>query len=53
MLNKFKTALVLIGKKQFLPTDTDIKNVELKKISKETGRKIRKRNSYQHFRVAG
>ncbi len=29
MLNKFKTALVLIGKKQFLPTDTDIKNVEL------------------------
>ena len=34
MLNKFKTALVLIGKKQFLPTDTDIKNVELKKLAK-------------------
>ena len=34
MLNKFKTTLVLIGKKQFLPADTDIKNVELKKLAK-------------------
>ncbi|MCK4733410.1 MAG: hypothetical protein KAT65_13240, partial [Methanophagales archaeon] len=34
MLNKFKTALVLISKKQFLPTDADIRNEDLKKLAK-------------------
>ena len=34
MLNKFKTALELMSKKQFLPTDADIKNEDLKKLAK-------------------
>jgi len=34
MLNKFKTALVLMSKKQFLPTDADIRNEDLKKLAK-------------------
>jgi len=34
MINKFRKALVLIGKKQFLPTLKDIENKELGKLAK-------------------
>ena len=33
MINKFRKALVLIGKKQFLPTLKDIENEELKNLA--------------------